>query len=189
MADQGSEGLLSPFLRAQRIGAARPHLNGKVLDFGCGSGALSEHVSSDMYVGVDTDQTSIDIARELYPSHRFELASDFSDSGFDTIISLAVIEHHSSPTRFLEELAQLLSDDVDARIICSTPNPLLDPIYHVGCKIGLFSHSADEEHEELLDRKRLNEVGENAGLIMERYKRFLFGANQLAFYRLKNEKH
>ena len=40
MADQGAEGWLSPWLRMQRIKAAQPYLSRRVLDFGCGSGAL-----------------------------------------------------------------------------------------------------------------------------------------------------
>jgi hypothetical protein len=34
MADQGSEGLLSPFLRRKRILAVKPYLRGRVLDVG-----------------------------------------------------------------------------------------------------------------------------------------------------------
>ena len=62
MADQGNEGLLSPWLWRKRVAAAFPHLRGKVLDIGCGSGALAEHVTAESYTGVDIDRDSLAIA-------------------------------------------------------------------------------------------------------------------------------
>jgi len=44
MADQETEGLLSLWLRSVQFKAAIPHLQGEVLDYGCGSEALAEHV-------------------------------------------------------------------------------------------------------------------------------------------------
>ena len=41
MADQGAEGLFSPFLRSRRLKAACPYIKGRVLDVGCGTGALA----------------------------------------------------------------------------------------------------------------------------------------------------
>ena len=44
MADQGTEGLLSPWLRSVQFKASISKFQGKVLDYGCGSEALAEHV-------------------------------------------------------------------------------------------------------------------------------------------------
>ena len=41
MTDQAAEGLLSPMLRNRRIQAVKPFLRGRVLDVGCGNGALT----------------------------------------------------------------------------------------------------------------------------------------------------
>ena len=43
-----------------------------------------------------------------------------------------------------------------------------------------ISREANEEHEALLDRNRLEEIARAAGLRLANYRRFLFGANQLA---------
>ena len=87
MADQGTEGLLSPWLRSVRIKAALPHLQGKILDYGCGSGALAEHVEAEYYLGVEIDTVSLGLARTHFPSHCF--SSDLPENirNFDTIES------------------------------------------------------------------------------------------------------
>ena len=183
MADQASEGLLSPFLRRRRIAAVRPLLRGRVLDIGCGSGALAQYVEPENYLGVERDTDSLAVAKRDYPQHRFipELTGEDA-ARFDTVVTLAVIEHVPDPVAFLVELAGRLSPDDAARILCTTPHPSLDGVYDIGARIGLFSHHAHEEHEELFDRKKLADVGHQAGLDLVSYRRFLFGANQLAVY-------
>jgi hypothetical protein len=66
--------------------------------------------------------------------------------------------------------------------VCTTPHPKIDWIHDFGASTGFFSKHANEEHEELLDSDRLLDVGHAAGLSLRLYKRFLFGANQLAIY-------
>lgn len=186
MADQGSEGLLSPFLRRQRLLAVKPYLKGRVLDVGCGSGALAELLGSDQYVGVEIDQASIDKARINFPNHRFyrELLTD--DEKFDTVVALAVIEHVPNAGEFLKALATYLKPDADAKIICTTPHPSVDWVHGLGAAIGLFSKHANEEHEDLLDRAKLAAAASEARLELHIYKRFLFGANQLTIFKSKS---
>lgn len=183
MADQGTEGLLSPWLRRRRIAAALPHLRGNVLDVGCGSGALAEQVPAKRYTGVDIDRDSLAIANATYPEHEFRDALPGSDTSFDTIVSLAVIEHVPDPAGFLTSLAKRLGPGPDCRIVITTPRPSVDWIHTAGAAIGLFSGHANEEHEELLDRPELEQVAHDSGLELETYDRFLFGANQLAIFR------
>ena len=51
---------------------------------------------------------------------------------------------------------------------------------YLGARVGLFSRHASEEHEQLLDRTRLESLAEKAGLNLVHYRRVLLGANQLA---------
>jgi 2-polyprenyl-3-methyl-5-hydroxy-6-metoxy-1,4-benzoquinol methylase len=182
MADQAAEGLLSPFLRRRRLRVARPWLQGRVLDVGCGSGALAAELPPPRYLGVEIDPLSLQLARERYPGHRF--AGELPPAGetFDTILSLAVIEHVPDPAGFLGALAGRLAAPHWARIVISTPHPAADWIHHTGAAIGLFSRHASEEHEQLLDRRALERLGAQAGLRMVSYRRFLLGANQLAVF-------
>ncbi len=71
MADQGAEGLLSPFLRNKRFVNVKPFLRGRILDYGCGSGGLAEIVPADCYLGIEIDHDSLQFARSRFPSHDF----------------------------------------------------------------------------------------------------------------------
>jgi 2-polyprenyl-3-methyl-5-hydroxy-6-metoxy-1,4-benzoquinol methylase len=185
MADQGSEGLLSPFLRKQRIKAIKPFLKGKILDIGCGSGILATLVSPHLYNGVDIDITSINQAKKNYPNHRFnsELPSD--SEKFDIIVLLATIEHVANPVEFLTNISKYLKKDPGGSIILTTPLPAFEKIYSFGVYLGLFSKHANEEHEELLCFTRLKEIADLCNLEITLYKRFLFGANQLVSFKIK----
>lgn len=182
MADQGTEGLLSPFLRTQRFNAARPFLKGKVLDYGCGSGGLAEFIAADNYLGIEIDPISLHNAKLAFPKHRFLPEFPTNKERFDTIVSLAVIEHVHDPKEFLSLLAAYLNDGSASQIIVTTPHPAVDWIHTLGAKIGLFSKHASEEHECLLDAQKLQNYGNGAGLRMFVYKRFLFFSNQLAIF-------
>lgn len=182
MADQGAEGLLSPYLRRKRFEAIMPYLKGRVLDFGCGSGNLAAYVDSDKYYGVDIDTGSLQQAALRYPEHHFISELPNSDIKFDSIVSLAVIEHVSSPVQFLHTLALYLDKNSASRIVITTPHPTVGWVHDLGAAIGLFSRHANEEHEELLDRGRLDLTGKKASLKLTFYRRFLFGANQIAVF-------
>ncbi|CFQ31111.1 class I SAM-dependent methyltransferase [Yersinia bercovieri] len=183
MADQSAEGILSPYLKQKRFEAATPYLKGLILDFGCGSGALSMRVKAGDYAGIDRDELSLESAQKQFPQHRFLNTLPTPIEHFDTVISPAVIEHVSNPAIFLKMLTTYLSEKPSSRLVITTPHPFVDWVHDLGAKIGLFSKHANDEHEDLLDRQKLENAGIQAGLSLVEYKRFLFGANQLAVYK------
>ncbi len=62
MSDQIT-GFLSPWLRERRLKMVRSYVQGRVLDYGCGVGVLTEMCKPDFYLGVDIDKESIGIAK------------------------------------------------------------------------------------------------------------------------------
>ena len=58
MSDQAT-GLLSPYLRVQRIKAALPHIIPPVLDIGCGNGSLAPFFKAEDYTGMDIDEEAL----------------------------------------------------------------------------------------------------------------------------------
>lgn len=184
MADQGNEGLLSPYLRKKRFNAVLPYLSGNVLDFGCGAGGIAKYVVPTNYFGVEIDLDSLQLAKQNFPEHKFSSRLPDASEKFDTVVSLAVIEHVSDPSKFLSDLAIHLKNK-NSKIIVTTPHPAVDWVHDFGASIGLFSKHANEEHEELLDKAKLEKTGESANLQMIMYKRFLFRANQIAVFEKK----
>ena len=179
MADQGSEGLLSPFLRTRRIEAAKPYIKGSVLDVGCGVGYLADFIRADLYVGVDVDEESLSAARVRHPHHTF--IPEFPSAGtvFNSVVGLAVIEHTPDPLNFLGELAARLGTGTENQIICTTPHPYAGWVHEAGASLGLFSREARKEHQQLLGHEKIKELAGACKLTITCYRRFLLGVNQL----------
>lgn len=185
MTDQANEGLLSPFLRKQRMHACVPYLHGKLLDVGCGVVNLAEFVECGMFIGVDSDEMTLRLTRSRYPKHHFQQELPDIIDKFDTIAALAVIEHVEAPEYFIAQLAARLKPVPGSRIILTTPHPSFERLYRIGATLGAFSMHAEEEHKALVDKNFLVAAGRLAGLKLACFKRFLVGANQLAIFELE----
>lgn len=179
MADQGSEGFFSPYLRRKRIEAASPWLQGMVFDFGCGSGALAAAIAPDRYVGFDQDVGSLEIARKSFGGHRFVSDIASFEEKFDTVVALAVIEHVADKVAFLKSLSDFLIPVSSSRIVLTTPHRHFRCVHDLGASIGLFSRHAAEEHEAFVDNHDIVRFASECDLRVEYYGRFLFGANQV----------
>jgi len=181
MADQVS-GRFSPFLRRRRLAAVRPHVaRGRVLDFGCGVGALAGHVDPGRYVGVDRDAASIAAARARHPVHTFlteaEFAAGAARGPFHVIAALALIEHLDDPAGWLEAMRGVLAPS--GAIVLTTPRPGLRWAHELGARAGLFSREAAGEHKAFIDPPAMAALAAAAGLRVECRGRFLLGCNQI----------
>jgi 2-polyprenyl-3-methyl-5-hydroxy-6-metoxy-1,4-benzoquinol methylase len=164
------------------MGIVRPLLRGRVLDYGCNTGALAAMCRPDAYLGVDINESSLELARAAHPE--FEFHTKVSEhERFDTIAALALIEHVADPGDLLARWAGMLAPG--GAIVLTTPHPSFEWTHTLGANLRIFSDHAHEEHEELLDRGRLRELADAAGLEIETYRRFLAGANQLVVLRRK----
>jgi len=169
-------GMLSDWLARRRLQVVEPHLQGCVLDFGCGIGTLAEICDPAGYVGVDNDPRKIEIARRDLPNHRFYTSVPEGER-FDTVAALAFIEHVDDPAAYVRRFAGLL--EPGGKIVLTTPHPSLEWIHTTGARIHVFSPAAHDEHEDLLDKARMQELLAGTPMRMDVYRRFLFGANQL----------
>jgi 2-polyprenyl-3-methyl-5-hydroxy-6-metoxy-1,4-benzoquinol methylase len=143
-------------------------------------------VQPDLYLGVDRDEAILEVARRRYPDHRFLKAhhpQDVDQDVFDTVVCLAVIEHVAAPAQLLSGLARLLTKK--GRLVVTTPHPSYEALYEFGVRLGLFSHTALHEHQDLIGPDQMRRICAEAGLSVVRYRRFLFLANQLFVVRPK----
>lgn len=154
----------------------RPFLRGRLLDIGCGNGALAEYCKPVDYYGYDIDATTVSIGRNRYPGYRFEQVLPEGEL-FDTVVGLAIIEHLPNPAEDIRKWGSFL--DRAGQIVLTTPHPALGWVHNLGARAGLFSNAAAEEHEELIDLKMMKDFAEKTGLVVGQYGRFLLGANQI----------
>jgi 2-polyprenyl-3-methyl-5-hydroxy-6-metoxy-1,4-benzoquinol methylase len=107
--------------------AAAPHIEGRLLEVGCGEGrgveVLAQHASD--YLGLDKIAEVISRLQQQYPNMRFQQAvippfEGIADESFDRVVSFQVIEHIQNDELFLKEIYRVLKPGGFA--IISTPN-------------------------------------------------------------------
>jgi 2-polyprenyl-3-methyl-5-hydroxy-6-metoxy-1,4-benzoquinol methylase len=101
----------------------------RVLDLGCGNGALCNSISRLGYdvIGMDNDRGAIELAKSAYPTLRFiqgkvedEPSSELTDGHqFDVVVSTEVVEHLFSPHQLPLFAAKVLRPG--GHLILSTP--------------------------------------------------------------------
>ena len=131
--------MTEPYNAAMHLGhmasyreALRYSFGRRVLDIGCGVGYGAFFLASygaKTVIGVDLDQFAIAYARQVYqrPNLQYLQATglhlSFRSASFDFIFSSQVIEHVSSPEKFLQEISRLLAPNGFCMI--TTPNKKL----------------------------------------------------------------
>ena len=106
-------------------------LRGRILDFGCGSGALALHLRSQ---GLDARGLELNndmIRKSIHPPIRPFISlydgsfpAPFPDGSFDCVYSSEVLEHIPNVEQAVAEMARLTSD----RLILTTPDISAIPI-------------------------------------------------------------
>jgi SAM-dependent methyltransferase len=107
--------------------AAKPLVNGDLLEIGCGEGRGVEVLLDrvDTYHGLDKIPEVIDKLSHNFPKATFEQAiipplETVVSNKYDTVVSFQVIEHIENDQLFLEEIYRVLKPG--GKAIISTPN-------------------------------------------------------------------
>jgi len=176
-------------------------LSGKrALDVGCGAGLLAEPLArlGASVTGLDAAPENIAVAvahaqgQGLAIDYRATPVEQVSDSGYDLVTSMEVIEHVADPAAFVRALAAKLAPD--GLMILSTPNrtPMSRlAMITIGESIGGIPKGTHdwskfitpEELTALLDDAGL-EVTDSSGLAFDPARGFTLSANTAINYLL-----
>ena len=164
-----SEKLLEKFLQKYRFRKAIPFIIGdSILDFGGNKGELKKYVNQE-YTLCNKDYDVL------------------KNKKFDSIVSLAVIEH--IPKEQVFEIIELLKKSLDknGRIIITTPTPRNKNFLRFLAKIKLLDKENIKEHEHYWNKEELFDLARNSSLNINYYKKFQLGLNQIIVLSLKNK--
>ncbi len=106
--------------------AAKPYINGDLLELGCGEGRGVELLAplASSYQAIDKIDSVIDKLQQEYPSLSFKQGVfppfNFEDNSFDTIVTFQVIEHLQDDDLFIKEIHRVLRPG--GKAIITTPN-------------------------------------------------------------------
>ena len=97
----------------------------RILDFGCGSGWLTNILAMfGPTIGVELSPQSVEAATKRFPAAKFEASDVFKwehpGGSFDVVVSQEVLEHVNEQALYLQLAANLLRDK--GFLILTTPN-------------------------------------------------------------------
>lgn len=97
---------------------------GRVLDVGCGTGAVLAQLAAELRwrpEGVDVSEVAVRAAESFAPAVRADAAElPFGTGEFDALLLLDVLEHTDSPLRVLREARRVTREG--GVLVASTPN-------------------------------------------------------------------
>ncbi len=156
-----SKKLVEKILQKQRFKKILPFVKGKsVLDFGGNKGELKEYISQ-----------KYTLCNEDY--------SVLKGKKFDTIVSLAVVEHIQleQVLKIIKMLREHLNKN--GRIIITTPTKRNKPVLEFLAKINLLDRENIKEHKHYWSKEELFNLAKKVDLDISHYKKFQFGLNQI----------
>ena len=177
---------LDLILQRWRIAKVRPYIpNGaRVLDVGCGDGALFRQLKSHIGEGVGIDHDldhSVDTNYYTLISGQFP--QDLPESPlFDVITMLAVLEHIP-----LEQQSQLAMECMrllkpHGHLVITVPSPMVDPILDLLRFVRLIDGQALEEHYGF-DPRQTRSIFSVESMVLLKVKKFQLGLNNLFVFK------
>ena len=150
---------LEKILQSYRFSMVKPNLAGDVLDFGGNKGELGKFVKGK-YLAVNYDHSVMEGVH------------------FDTIVSLAVIEHLN-----IEEVFEIFHKfkvilNKEGLVILTTPTKIAKPILEFMAFIRILDKKNIAEHKHYWNKEEIFDLAKKTGFFVKKYKKFQLGFNQ-----------
>jgi 2-polyprenyl-3-methyl-5-hydroxy-6-metoxy-1,4-benzoquinol methylase len=177
---------LDRFLQRWRLAKVRPFIpfGARVLDIGCGDGALFRFLGNHIYEGIGLDPTlSSPIQEEGFELIPGKFPEGLTDTNpFDVITMLAVLEHipKSQQHSLAENCVRMLKPG--GVLVITTPSPYVDHILHVLFALRLIDDMSLEEHYGF-DARQTPAIFSTPILTLVKFTKFQFGLNNLFVFK------
>jgi SAM-dependent methyltransferase len=151
----------------------------RVLDIGCGDGALFRSLGTRISggIGVDPDASDRSDERFLYIRGMYPDDSRQIDP-VDAIVALAMLEHVPVDRQRLLADACFGHLVPGGRLVITVPSPAVDPIIRLLQRLHLGDAETFEQHYGF-EPWRTRPLFEAAGFVLEVHRRFELGLNHL----------
>ncbi len=167
-------------------------LCGNILELWCGQWFIPNYLikkwAKNNYTGLDSNGDIINTLSGNFTTYKF-IQHDLDESVnlgnviFDTVISIAVIEHIYNQKNFLLTATKNLK--IGWRLVITTPSNFgNDLIYPLMCKLGLRKGKwVLDDHITIYNKDRFLVAGSDFGLEIEHFEFFEFFCNQLIIFK------
>lgn len=108
--------------RYQQVVSLIPKSRRRVLDIGCGDGALLSLIKNAALYGIDLDQASLDYAAAKVKAKFIQGSAEklpFESNFFDVVLATEIIEHLDQPEKLIQEAKRVLKPS--GCLILTTP--------------------------------------------------------------------
>lgn len=109
--------------------------NKKVLEVGCGTGDLINHINPKSGYGMDLSPEMIKSAKRKFGSSKqITFSTKYPNSKYDYVFMCDVIEHLENPKKVFSEIRKNMRKD--SFLVNTMANPIWEPLLMLGEKIG-----------------------------------------------------
>lgn len=169
--------VLGKKLEATRINKVLPHIQGELLDLGCGLNQLKKAYGSGIGVDVfawDNVDLVVDDTASL----------PFSDEQFDTISIIAALNHIPNRVEVIKECYRILKPD--GKIIITMIPPVISTIWHVLRKpwdVDQSERGMKEGEVYGLNKKQIVSLFKDQGFYLSYDEGFMLNINRLYIFK------